>query len=157
MRLAFTTSLNQTRRRVGIVKTRYLTATVATMALAGLIWTQPGTAQQASQPLTQQPRQEQRASDMNQMMEDRIFLQLAERAWAGKDFKISVDGHTATVTGTVPNEAAKARVLRAVRLTPGVFDVKDQLQVSRASAASMTGTPIPDKELAKRVAQQIAH
>jgi hypothetical protein len=101
-------------------------------------------------------RQGQQSADKGQMLEDRVFLHLAERGWAGKDFKITAQGNTVTLSGTVPNEAARARIMRIVRMTPGVVDATDRLQVSASAAASRTGTAIPDRELAQRVARQIA-
>jgi osmotically-inducible protein OsmY len=87
-------------------------------------------------------------------VEDLAFVLLAERAWVGGDFDISVQRGTATLTGTVPSEQTKRRIVRIVRGTPGVVDVRDQLRVDPAAARATS--PVPDAQLAQRVAQRIA-
>lgn len=90
------------------------------------------------------------------MLEDRVFLRLAERAWAGADFKVAARGDTVTISGTVPTQEAKQRVLRVVRTTPGVVDVRDQLKIDASAArAAQPATSVNDPELSKRVAQKV--
>jgi hypothetical protein len=90
-------------------------------------------------------------------LQDRIFVRLAERAWAGKDFDITADDSgTVTISGTVPSDHARQRVLRIVRTTPGVQDVNDRLTVKPSSAAAPPQAP-PDDQLSKQVAQKIAN
>jgi osmotically-inducible protein OsmY len=98
-------------------------------------------------------------------LEDRIFVRLAERAWAGADFKIDASDGQVAISGTVPNEEAKQRILSLVRRTPGVTDVKDQMTIASASArqpAASAGARqpsaanVPDDQLEQRVAERIA-
>lgn len=89
-----------------------------------------------------------------QFLEDLVFVRLAERAWVGGDFDVSVQRGTATLTGTVPSEPTKRRIVRVVRGTPGVLEVRDQLRVDPAAARATSA--VPDAELAQRVAQRIA-
>jgi osmotically-inducible protein OsmY len=90
-------------------------------------------------------------------VEDRVYLRLAERAWAGADFKVSAerDG-TIILSGTVPNDESRQRMLRIARRTPGVRDVRDQMRVDPASGQQANAATTPDRELSKRVAEKIA-
>jgi osmotically-inducible protein OsmY len=94
--------------------------------------------------------------DRNAMLEDRVFVRLAEQAWAGGDFKISAQDGTVTISGTVPNEQSKQRMLRIAQRTSGVQDVRDQIRVDPSSGKERGGTAIPDEQLNKQVAEKIA-
>jgi osmotically-inducible protein OsmY len=134
------------------------------MTIAGLVlltagWLTPADAQQPAQSPDQRRSQENRQDRMNyaeRMLEDQIYVRLAERAWVGADFDAKVDGNTVTLSGTVPSERTKGDILRITRRMPGVVDVRDQLHVKPSVGADRGGSPVPDAELAKRVAQKIA-
>lgn len=103
---------------------------------------------------SQGDEKERAARSSDSFLEDYIVVRLAERAWAGKDFRISLHQGTATVSGTVPSQEAKQRVLRIVRRSPGVFEVNDELRIQEKPA---TTTPaVDDRELSRRTAEQIA-
>ena len=99
---------------------------------------------------------QQAMSASERMLADRIYVRLAERAWAGADFTVSVDRGVATVGGTVPTEQTKQKIVRVVRRTRGVLEVRDQLRVNPAVGELRGGSPVPDAELSKRVAKKIA-
>jgi osmotically-inducible protein OsmY len=125
-----------------------MTTRVATLALA--LWLGSMTA-----PALAQQREPQMPQQSNEYTEDLILVRLAERAWVGGDFQVKVQQGAATVSGTVPSEAARARMLRVVRRTPGITEVHDRIQVRPASAIG--GAPAAtDAQLAQRVAQQLA-
>jgi osmotically-inducible protein OsmY len=97
------------------------------------------------------------ASAADQELADRVFVRLAERAWAGADFQIRADQGVVAIGGTVPSEAARHRVLRTARRTPGVLDVRDHLRIDpAASPPAPANQLIGDAELAQRVALGIA-
>ena len=112
--------------------------------------------QQPQQRSGPQPgRPQDRQSRIERMLEDRVYVRLAEQAWAGGDFDVQVQENTATLSGTVPSEQAKQRMLRIARRTFGITDVRDQLKVN-PSVATPPATAVDDRVLAQRVAQQIA-
>ena len=123
---------------------------VAALALSVTAWSQPAAAQQ---PWPQ-------ASQMNaaeRMLEDQLYVRLAERAWVGGDFKATVNQGVVTLSGTVPSEQAKQKMLRIARQTAGVTELRDQLRVDPSVSAQRDGrAPVGDSELSKRVAQKIA-
>jgi hypothetical protein len=94
------------------------------------------------------------SSSYGARMEDLVVLNLAEKAWVGGDFAVTFRDGTATLTGTVPTESAKARMARIARETRGVTEVRNNLQVK--AAAGLAASVVPDNELARRVARQIA-
>lgn len=108
--------------------------------------------QQTQRSSARQDRQDRTAN----MLEDRVFVRLAEEAWAGGDFEVQADGNTVTMSGTVPSEQAKERMLRVARRTLGVTEVRDQLTVDPAAGRASAAATVPDQQLAQRVAQQIA-
>jgi osmotically-inducible protein OsmY len=130
-------------------------------AAAALIGTGVGStsleAQQSTPQAVSQQMQpgRQQMNPTERMIEDRIYVQLAERAWVGNDFKALVQGNEVTLSGTVPTEQTKQRILRIVRRTPGVFEVRDRLRVNPAVGAAR-GSAVADMDLAKMVAQKIA-
>lgn len=121
---------------------------------------------QQQQPPQQRPgRRGDRSQDMSRqrdartsdMLADRIVVALIERGPYTADMRVLVDNGTVTLTGTVPSEDAKRRAVRVARRTAGVEEVRDQLRVDPRAAATASSAPsVPDAELAKRVAQQIA-
>jgi hypothetical protein len=110
--------------------------------------------QQQSQQQGRQAARDQ-AQRRNSMLEDRVLVRLAEHAWVGGDFKVQADGNMVTLSGTVPSEQTKQRILRVTRRTFGVVQVRDQLRVN-PSVASPPATTVDDSVLTQRVAQQIA-
>lgn len=136
-------------------------ASIVSVALALSVagWVHPAEAQQRSGQAAQQSQQNQQSQRMNaseKMLEDQIYVRLAERAWAGSDFKATVNQGVVTLSGTVPTEQTKQKILRLTRRTPGVMEVRDQLRVNPAVGALRGGSTVPDAELSKRVAQKIA-
>jgi osmotically-inducible protein OsmY len=132
-------------------------ALFAACTAAALGWTAVAATSVEAQPSKSTPQSA--AKQMNateRMIEDRIYVQLAERAWVGADFKAAVQDNAVTLSGTVPTEQTKQRILQIVRRTPGVFEVRDQLRVNPAVGAARGGSPVADKDLAKMVAQKIA-
>jgi osmotically-inducible protein OsmY len=126
---------------------------IAACAAAVLGWTMvAATSVEAQQ---SQPGQQQ-MNATERMIEDRIYVQLAERAWVGADFKATVQDNAVTLSGTVPTAQTKQKILRIVRRMPGVLEVKDQLRVNPAVGAARGGSPVADKDLAKMVAERIA-
>jgi osmotically-inducible protein OsmY len=123
------------------------TAAVALAAFVGL----PALDAQQSKP--QQPQQGS-ASGRDDRTEDYILVRLAEREWIGADFAVNVKDGTATLSGSVPSETAKARMGRIARQTIGVRDVQNDLQVRPLSAS--VGSGVNDAELAERVARRVA-
>jgi hypothetical protein len=95
-------------------------------------------------------------STRERRLEDRIYVRLAERAWVGADFDARVNQGIVTVSGTVPSEQTRQGILRVVRRTRGVSEVRDQLRVDPAVGRDRGGSPVPDAELARRVAHTIA-
>jgi osmotically-inducible protein OsmY len=140
--------------RIGFVLVAAATLCV-TPAWPALAQSSPGQDGSARQPAQTSRDQRNFGQWQNASLQDRIFVRLAERAWAGKDFKVAADNGTVTISGTVPSDNARQRVLRIVRTTPGVDDVKDQLQVKPSSAKAPAQT-VPDDQLSKQVAQRIA-
>jgi len=132
-------------------------ALIAAGTAAALGWTAvaatPVDAQQ-SKPTAQSSAQPMNA--VERMIEDRIYVELAEEAWVGTDFKATVQDNIVTLNGTVPTAQTKQKILRIVRRTPGVFEVRDQLRVNPAVGAVRGGSPVADKDLAKLVAEKIA-
>lgn len=100
------------------------------------------------------------AAQMNaaeRLLEDRVYVRLAERAWVGGDFKASVSRGVVTLSGTVPTEQNKQKMLRIARQTVGVTELRDQLRVDPSVSAQRDGrAPVADAELSKQVAQKIA-
>jgi osmotically-inducible protein OsmY len=92
-------------------------------------------------------------ADRADALADHVYLRLADRAWAGGDFKITTSDGAVTIAGTVPSQEARLRVLRVIRRTPGVSDVRDQLRIA---AAPKSVASVPDAQLNERVAKQIA-
>lgn len=134
------------------MRPRILSATmVAALALGA--WLAPAQAQQSQASQRPEPQQ---MNASERLLEDRIFVELAERAWAGADFKVNVDGGTVTLSGTVPTEQTKQRILRIARRTAGVTEVRDQLRIDPSVGAQRGSSPVADSELSKRVAQNIA-
>jgi osmotically-inducible protein OsmY len=89
------------------------------------------------------------------VLESRVLANLAERAWVGGDFEVKAAGDGAVIlSGTVPNESSRQRMLRIARRTLGVIEVRDQLRVDPSSARP-AGPTVDDGELARRVAQRI--
>jgi osmotically-inducible protein OsmY len=91
------------------------------------------------------------------MLEDQLYVRLAERAWVGGDFRATVNQGVVTLSGTVPSEQSKQKMLRIARQTAGVTELRDQLRVDPSVSAQRDArAPVGDSELAKRVAQKIA-
>jgi len=112
-----------------------------------------------SQPAAAQQPQPQ-APSMNgaeRMLEDQLYVRLAERAWVGGDFKATVNQGVVTLRGTVPSEQSKQRMLRIARQMAGVTELRDQLRVDPSVSAQRDGRPpVADAVLSKQVAQKIA-
>lgn len=120
----------------------------AAFALSGIAWSQPAAAQQ-----TQPPAQ----MNAEHLLEDRLYVRLAERAWVGGDFKATVHQGVVTLSGTVPSEPSKQKMLRIARQMTDVTEVRDQLRVDPSVSAQRDGrAPVGDAALSKAVAQQIA-
>ncbi|MCA9493373.1 MAG: BON domain-containing protein [Myxococcales bacterium] len=66
---------------------------------------------------------------------------------------VSSDRGAVTLSGRVASDEAKARALRIAKRTPGVKEVKDELAIDRSLGEL---TPVPDDELAARVAAKLA-
>lgn len=99
-------------------------------------------------------RQRAQTGGVDDRIEDYVLVRLAERAWVGGDFDVTVQDGTATLTGTVPSEATKARVGRIARRTIGVREIENNLRVNPSVADA--DTRVSDAELAQRVARRIA-
>lgn len=148
--------------------TRAINVVAATLAMVTLtappLFAQGASSPHGAQDMQQQPKQQggppqggrqDRQSRVERMLEDRVYVRLAEEAWAGGDFDVQVQNNTVTLSGTVPSEQAKQRMLRITRRTFGITDVRDQLKVNPSVATPPT-TTVDDRVLAQRVAQQIA-
>jgi osmotically-inducible protein OsmY len=123
---------------------------VAAFALSVTAWSQPAAAQQ---PRPQAPQM----NTAERMLEDQLYVRLAERAWVGGDFRATVNQGVVTLSGTVPSEQSKQKMLRIARQTAGVTELRDQLRVDPSVSAQRDArAPVGDSELAKRVAQKIA-
>ena len=123
---------------------------VAAFALGVTAWSQPAAAQQ---PRPQAPQM----NAAERMLEDQLYVRLAERAWVGGDFKATVNQGVVTLSGTVPSEQSKQKMLRITRQTAGVTELRDQLRVDPSVSAQRDGrAPVGDSDLSKRVAQKIA-
>lgn len=134
---------------------KMIIAIVAATATASAGWMAPADAQQRDGQQRQPTRIERpQGGNGNTMLEDLILLRLAEREWVGGNFQVDVDGGVATLGGTVPSEAVKARMGRIVRETVGVTDVRNELQVTPRAARA--ASQVPDEQLARQVAQRIA-
>jgi osmotically-inducible protein OsmY len=122
---------------------------VAALALSVTAWSLPAAAQPQPQ-----------ASPMDaaeRLLEDQLYVRLAERAWVGGDFKASVNEGVVTLSGTVPSEQSKDKMLRIARQTAGVTELRDQLRVDPSVSAQGGGrAPVGNAELSKQVAQKIA-
>jgi hypothetical protein len=138
----------------------YTAAVAATLVLATLPALAGQTDKDATSPGQRQHMRGQARHDgpsrAERLLEDRVFVRLAEGAWAGGDFMVKAEDSTVILSGTVPSEAAKQRMLRIAGRTFGVQAVRDQLRVDPTSAMPAAGPTVPDRELAKSVAQQIA-
>jgi osmotically-inducible protein OsmY len=131
------------------------------MALSAVALSGPVAAQQPPQGQpSHQAKQQFRMTESTaaeRLLEDRVFVRLAERAWAGTDFKITADRGTITIGGTVPSEQTKRNIMRIVRRTVGVTEVRDRLRVdSSVGRAQASASAESDTELNKAVAQKIA-
>jgi osmotically-inducible protein OsmY len=123
---------------------------VVAFALSAVVWSQPASAQ-PPRPQAPQMNTEER------MLEDQLYVRLAEHAWVGGDFKATVHQGVVTLSGTVPSEQSKQKMLRIARQTAGVAELRDQLRVDPSVSAQRDGrAPVGDSELSKRVAQKIA-
>jgi osmotically-inducible protein OsmY len=120
--------------------------------LALLAWAAGGPPSLGAQPARERPQ----AGAIEGGLADRIYVRLAERAWAGADFDVRVRQGVVTLSGTVPDERAKQRILGVVHRTRGVSEVRDRLRIDPAAGQPRAGAPVPDAELARRVAQQVA-
>jgi osmotically-inducible protein OsmY len=130
------------------------TMTALGLLLFGLAGTPAAHAQSSQQQQAPQQQQPQRqTNNVNALVEDFVLVELAEKAWVGGDFTVKADGGRVTLDGTVPTEAAKARMERIARGTLGVTDVRNQLRVEPLTSS---GTPVGDDVLARRVARQVA-
>lgn len=129
---------------------------IAGLALGVAVAT-PADAQQRPDQGRQQAQQAHQdgagAQQQDRMIEDHVIANIAERAGLGPDIQVRVDQGTVTLSGTVPSQEAERRALRAARRTPGVDDVRDELQVSPQRQAAAQVDP---STLNRRVAQQIA-
>lgn len=117
--------------------------------------------QQRGQEQRGQGAQQQRRAaprDDRSSLEDRVFVRLAERAYAGADFSIEDRGQgVVAIKGTVPSEDQRERVLRIVRRTPEVREIRDELRVDPPVAREQAAQrQVDDNELERRVAQAIA-
>jgi osmotically-inducible protein OsmY len=135
---------------------RHHTALTIAGACAATLFAAPVTmaqnpARDTSPPTNKGARQSASAN----MLEDRVFVRLAEHALVGANVKIQVQDGIVTISGTVPDGATRQRVLRTIGMTPGVQDVRDQLRLNPVAAASRN-TEVDDNELSKRIAQTIA-
>jgi osmotically-inducible protein OsmY len=135
---------------------RHHTSLTIAYACAATLFAAPATmaqnpARNTSPPTNNGARQSASAN----MLEDRVFVRLAEHALVGANVKIQVQSGIVTIGGTVPNDVTRQRVLRTIGMTPGVQDVRDQLRLNPAAAASRN-IEVDDNELSKRVAETIA-
>lgn len=113
-----------------------------------------GTPEAAQQRRSQQIERSGRAmQEGDRALEDRVLARIAERTGVGPDMQVRADRGTVTLSGTVSSEAAERRALRAARRTPGVTNVRDELQIARPR---IDVPQVGDAELNRRVAQQIA-
>lgn len=76
---------------------------------------------------------------------------LADPALAGSNIVPSVAGGVATLSGTVPTEAAKAAAERTAKATPGVSSVTNSLQIVAAAVEA----PVPDPQLEEAVSAEL--
>ena len=122
---------------------------VAALALSLTTWSHPAAAQQ--------PRRQAPPMDAaERLLEDQLYVRLAERAWVGGDFKATVNQGIVTLRGTVPSEQSKQKMLRIARQMADVTEVRDQLRVDPSVSAQRGGrAPVDDAALAKSVAQEI--
>lgn len=61
---------------------------------------------------------------------DMVMKALVEAGVDEPMVNVSVDGGVATLSGTVEDDIAKERVVEAVRQTPGVTEVRDNIETS---------------------------
>jgi osmotically-inducible protein OsmY len=122
----------------------------ATLALSITAWSSPAAAQQPRPQASQMDAAE-------HLLEDQLYVRLAERAWVGGDFKASVNHGVVTLSGTVPSEQSKERMVRIARQTAGVTELRDHLRVDPSVSVQRDGrAPVGNAELSKQVAQKIA-
>jgi osmotically-inducible protein OsmY len=137
------------------------TLALITMAI-GLVsspalWLPSAEAQQSQPPSQSRQHQQPPMDAAERMLEDQIYVRLAEHAWVGGDFKAAVNQGVVTLSGTVPSDQTKQKILRIARRTAGVSEVRDQLRINPSVGAQRSGAaPVADSELSKQVAEQIA-
>ncbi len=91
------------------------------------------------------------------ILKSRIFANLvASPSLYGTDIRVSVDGHTATLSGDVSSQAEQERALGIARRTSGVFEVRDQLTIDREGVEQRRVNSVPDEQLAQQVAEKLA-
>jgi osmotically-inducible protein OsmY len=116
---------------------------------------QPSSSQQPQQSQSQQQQRGAQDQQMSsEMIEDLVLIRLAERAWVGGDFTLTMNQGTLTVQGTVPSESSKRRIGRLAESTIGVQQVRNELRVNPASARAESR--VDDQALTRRVAESIA-
>ena len=57
------------------------------------------------------------------------FYRLPESDSFAGQFSVSIDNRVATITGAVPSQADSDRIVRQLRLEPGVYKIENQLQI----------------------------
>jgi hypothetical protein len=92
----------------------------------------------------------------DRLLADRIYVRLAERARVGADFDVRVSRGVVTLSGTVPDDQTRRRMLRAARGVAGVSTVQDQLRVDPAAGRLRSDSPVGDEQLEQQVAETIA-
>jgi hypothetical protein len=92
----------------------------------------------------------------NLMSEARVEGNLAQsRILAGSTVSVAVENGVATLNGKVPNETARQRAATIASRTRGISKVVNNLMIdpNLEAAANLV---VPDAELSKRVAEQLA-
>lgn len=86
---------------------------------------------------------------------DRLTARLAASgSLRESDVKVTVENGAVTLNGRVASQYARERALRIASRTSGVERVTSNLVIS--TAKSVGSTPVPDSELARRVAEALA-
>ena len=127
----------------------------AVLALsAALIYPPQAIAQEGTRSRTGQGDQNQARGDM---IENRVYSRLsASGSLSGSDIKVTVNGNTVVLDGTVADEQAKQRATRIAQRVSGVEAVTNNLRVDKAAVDKNRNVQIADDQLSKQIAEKLA-
>ena len=132
------------------------TTIIATVLALSTVLTYPpqALAQEGTRSRTGEADQNQARGDM---IQNRVYSRLSSSgSLSGSDIKVTLNGNTVVLDGTVADDQAKQRATRIAQRVSGVDAVTNNLRVDKAAVDKNRNVQVSDDQLSKQIAEKLA-